>query len=93
MTQSIDPDFQVLERLPDYAGAFPLEVLECTRRLIDGQTSHVELSSWGEDLRRIFSQTRNHPVTEVRHASDGVIELLGRFGHLDYGDLLSRESG
>ena len=86
-------DAQVLERLPDHAGAFPLEVLECAKRLIEGQTSHVELSSWGEDLRRIFSQTRNHPAPEVRQASDDVIEVLGRFGHLGYADLLSRESG
>lgn len=89
LTQSIEPDFQVLERLPDHAGAFPLEVLECVKRLIEGQRSHVELSSWGEDLRRIFSQTRNHPAPEVRQASDDVIEVLGRFGHLGYADLLS----
>lgn len=93
LTQRIDPDFQVLEHLSDHAGAFPLEVLECAKRLIEGQTSHVELSSWGEDLRKIFLQTMNHPAPEVRQASDAVIELLGRFGHLDYADLLSCELG
>ncbi len=93
LTQNIDPDFQVLERLSDHAGVFPLEVLECVKRLIEGQTSHVELSSWGEDLRRVFSKTKNYPVPEVRQASDAVIEILGRFGHLAYADLLSCELG
>ncbi len=92
LTHSIDPDFQVLERLPDYAAAFPIEVLECVRFLVEGQTSHIELSSWGSDLRRIFSQTREHLLPEVRQGSDAVIELLGRFGHLGYADLLSGES-
>ncbi len=92
LTHSIDPDFQVLERLPDYAAAFPIEVLECVRLLVEGQTSHIELSSWGGDLRRMFSQTREHPLPEVRQASDAVIELLGRFGHLGYAELLSGKS-
>jgi hypothetical protein len=93
LTNSIDPDFQVLERLPDYAAGFPIEVLECVRLLIEGETSNVELSGWDDDLRRIFSQTREHPVPEVKQASDAVIELLGRFGYLGYADLLSGESG
>ena len=84
-----DPDFQVLERLPDYAAGFPIEVLECVRLLIEGETSNIELSGWGDDLRRILSQTKEHPVAEVRQASDAVIELLGRLGCLGYVDLLS----
>ena len=91
LTQSIDPDFQVLERLPDYAAMCPMEVLGCARLLIEGQTSHIELSSWAGDLQRIFSKTRVHPSLEVRRASDVVIELLGRLGHLGYAELLSGE--
>lgn len=89
LTKTIDPDDQVLECLPDYAARFPIEVLDCVRLLIEGQNFSIELSCWGDDLRRIFSQTRQHPEFQVRQASDAVIELLGRLGHLDYRDLLS----
>ena len=89
LTNSIDPDFQVLERLPDYAAGFPIEVLECVRLLIEGETSNIELSGWDDDLRRILSQIKEHLVAEVRQASDAVIELLGRLGYLGYVDLLS----
>lgn len=92
LTQAIDPDYLVLERLPDHATVFPFEVLESVRLLIEGQSSHMELSSWGGDLRRIFMQTKEHQVPEVRQASNAVIELLGRFGHLGYKDLLSTAS-
>jgi hypothetical protein len=93
LTKTIDPDYQVLERLPDYADGFPIEVLDCVRLLLGGQPSLIELSCWDHDLRRIFSQTRQHPEFQVRHASDAVLELLGRLGHIDYRDLLSDEPG
>ncbi|MCA9421262.1 MAG: hypothetical protein KC592_09595 [Nitrospira sp.] len=89
LTKTIDPDDQVVECLPDYSARFPIEVLDCVRLLIEGQNSSIELSCWGEDLRRIFSQTRQHPEFQVRQTSDAVIELLGRLGHLDYRDLLT----
>ena len=89
LTKNIVPDYQVLERMPDYAARFPVEVLDCVRLLIGGQTSLIELSCWNDDLLRIFSQTRQHPEFQVRDASDAVIELLGRLGHIDYRDLLS----
>jgi len=91
LTHSIDPDFQVLEGLPDYISGFPIEVLECVRLLIEGQTSQIDLSSWEGDLRRIFMQTREHFRPEVRHAGNEVIELLGRLGHVNYGDLRSSD--
>ena len=89
LTKTIDPDDQVVECLPNYAARFPIEVLDCVRLLIEGQNSSIELSCWGDALRRIFSQTRQNPEFQVRQASDAVIELLGRLGHLDYRDLLS----
>ena len=89
LTKTIDPDYQVLEHLPDYAVNFPLKVLDCVRLLLEGQKSLIELSSWNNDLRRIFMQTRLYPELQVRNASDALIELLGRLGHFDYRDLLS----
>lgn len=89
LTQSIDPDFLVLEHLPGYATEYPNEALECARHLIHGQSSHIELSSWDGDLRRLFTQTREHPMPDVRRASKEVIELLGRLGYVGYRDLLS----
>ena len=91
LTHSIDPDFQVLERLPDYVSEFPIDVLQCIRLLIEGQTSHIELSSWEGDLRRILIQTREHLIPEVRQAGNEVIERLGRLGYVGYGDLRSSE--
>ncbi len=89
LTKTIDPDDQVMECLPDYAARFPTEVLDCVKLLIEGQNFPIELSCWGDDLRRIFSQTRQHPEFQVRQASDDVIQLLGRLGHLEYRDFLS----
>ncbi|MDZ4857266.1 MAG: hypothetical protein SGJ26_20840 [Nitrospirota bacterium] len=89
LTHNIDPDFLVLECLPDYVSEFPIAVLECVRLLIEGQTSQIELSSWEGDLRRIFMQTREHLMPEVRNAGNEVIELLGRRGYVNYGDLRS----
>ncbi len=88
-TQSIDPDFLVLESLPDYAAEYPNEAIECARHLIQGQSSHIELSSWDGDLRRLFMHTRDNLMPDVRRASNEVIEVLGRLGYVGYRDLLS----
>lgn len=93
LTRSANPDFLVIENLPNYAAEFPSEVLECVRLLIEGQTSAIELSSWSPDLRRILTETRCHLRQEVRQASDVVVEQLGRLGHLEFRDLLSDSSG
>lgn len=89
LTGSIDPDFQVLERLPDYVSDFPKEIVECVKLLVEGQTSLIELSSWEGDLRRILMQTREHLTPEVRSAGNEVIERLGRLGYVGYRDLRS----
>lgn len=93
LTHSADPDFLVMENLPNYAAEFPMDVLECTRLLIEGQTSPIELSSWSPDLRTILTETRCHLRQEVRQASDEVVEQLGRLGYLEFKDLLSDSSG
>lgn len=93
LTKTIDPDYHVLERLSDYAANFPIEVLDCVKILIEGQTSSIELSCWEDELRGIFIHTRQNPELQVRKFSDEVIERLGRRGYLGYRDLLSDGPG
>lgn len=91
LTHTIDPDFLVLECLPDYVSEFPINVLECVSLLIKGQAPHIELSSWEGDLRRILTQTREHLMPDVHRAGNEVIEQLGRLGYVGYGDLRSSD--
>lgn len=91
LTRRINPDFLVLESLPQYVPDFPNEVLECISLLIEGQRSHVEVVSWEEDLRRVLSQTQGHQLLIVRRATNRIIEQLGRLGYVEYRDLLFNE--
>jgi hypothetical protein len=88
----IDPDYLVMEQLAEQVQAFPQQVLNCTRLLIEGQPDHLEIMGWAKDLRVIFAHAQRHESPDIWRASNEIIELLGRRGDLGYRDLLHPEN-
>ncbi|MBN2446038.1 MAG: hypothetical protein JXO22_04900 [Phycisphaerae bacterium] len=87
-----DPDHMILERLAALAQFDPARCARIVGALVDGDDEGWRISSWENDARTVLSialQASGDAPTIAR----GVIDRLGRRGFLNFGKLLSHESG
>jgi len=88
LAESVEADFQVMERLAELASGLTQEVLECVRMMIDGDKQGWDIPGWEKELRHILGVAMSSPIPEVRVAAAAIINRLGERGYLNFRGLL-----
>jgi hypothetical protein len=88
---SIEPDYQVIERLATLASSMPILTVECLDFMVKGEKEGWGIHSWSENARKIlFTALHSNDVTARQAAEDNVNLLIAR-GYLAFRDLLSEK--
>jgi hypothetical protein len=81
-----EPADMVIERLSEIAETYPLESIECLRRIAEGDKEGWLLYTNEEAIRKVLQIGLANPNTRKR--TEELINYLGRRGFLSYRDLL-----
>jgi hypothetical protein len=89
LTQSLPPDFKMIDRLEILAAQMPLVTVQCLSRIIeiDSQGWCIELQH--ENIRKILKTAQQSGDEKARQEADLLINQLGARGYLQFRDMLT----
>ena len=89
LSNQIESDFLVVERLASLTLDFPASVVECLDLIIRRDERGWRFSRWREHTRTILSDILQSSDEMAQQTAKDLINYLGSQGHLDFRDLLS----
>ncbi len=88
MAPLAEPDDDIVETTRDLASTHPMEAIEVMKYLVQGDDQGWRIGRWRELAFEVFDRAKKANPDSLREAKR-VIDLLGKKGFLNFGDLLS----
>lgn len=88
LTGKVKPDHLVVKRLASLAVRMPLEVVQCLRKMIEGDREDWKIRAWQSEARTILSTAIQARNVDAREAAIDLVHRLGARGYLEFRDLL-----
>jgi len=83
----LEGEHLVMERFVDIANAFPLQVIKCSRLMVENNKKEWGILDLHGNLRSIFETVLKGNNDEAKNATIELIHRLGARGNLDFKDL------
>lgn len=84
----IKPDHEIMKRLVHASERMPCEAVTCASSMARGDIEGWRLASWREELNALIQNVMRSDNSEAKQVAAELIDLLGRRGFLEFGDLL-----
>ena len=84
----VEPDHLVFEQLLALVSPYPLEILGCIRRMIEGAADRWKTFSWRRELRQILKAALRSDNADAIGSARAIVSLLVARGETDYRTLL-----
>ncbi|MGI0060412.1 MAG: hypothetical protein ACREBJ_11665, partial [Nitrosotalea sp.] len=88
ISHKIEPDHFVVEYLEELVNEFPQEVINCLELIVKDERDGWGVYSWRDSAKKILQTVMK---TEFSQLAVNLINYLGSRGHLDFGELLSKQ--
>jgi hypothetical protein len=88
LAKRVEPDHLVVERLVDMAKAMLRISIRALEMIIEGDTKSWGVLGWSDKAKKIIRTARKSGDPVAHRNAEDLVNLLGRRGHFDFGDLL-----
>lgn len=92
LTDSVDMDQAVVERLSGFAATYPLEVVRCLDAIVSGDRDGWGVHRWKDHAKSILQTAIAAANDDARETAIALIHRLGARGHFDFRELLPSDA-
>ena len=88
VTQKIEPEHLVLERLAELSASVPARAVECLALIVEGDREGWSILGWRGHVRTIIATAINSADEKARRHAATLVHHLGTRGNFEFRDLL-----